>query len=94
MWYFSFLVMTVQKVRVRRGKLTIQLSDEMRGDLDLRDGDELHVSWEAGRIVVTPMAEAASPEDMEALDQVEQEFARGETLRIDDILHGLGRKAK
>lgn len=85
---------TVQKVKVRRGKLTIPVSDEMLGDLDLRDGDELQASCEAGQIVVTPMAEEASPEDMEALDQAEEEFARGETRRIDDILHGLGRQTK
>jgi antitoxin component of MazEF toxin-antitoxin module len=82
----------VQKVKVRGGKLTILLSDEMRGDLDLRDGDEVLVSYEAGRIVVTPTVEEALPGDMEALDQAEEEFARGETRRIDDILHGLGRK--
>jgi len=44
---------TVQKVKLRRGKLTIPLSDKMRADLDLRDGDELQVSREAGRIVLT-----------------------------------------
>jgi len=40
------------------------------------------------------MAEEPLPGDMEALDQAEEEFARGETRRIDDILHGLGRKTK
>jgi hypothetical protein len=84
----------VQKVQLRRGKLTIPLSDKMRADLDLRDGDELQASWEAGRIVLTPMAEEPLPGDLEALDQAEEEFARGETRRIDDILHGLGRKTK
>jgi hypothetical protein len=85
---------TVQKVKVRRGKLMIPLSDEMLAALGLRDGDALQVSCEAGRIVVTPMAEEALPGEMEALDQAEGEFARGETRHIDDILHGLGRKVK
>ena len=40
------------KVKVRRGALTIPAT--IRAALDVRDGDEIEVSNEGGRIVLTP----------------------------------------
>jgi AbrB family looped-hinge helix DNA binding protein len=82
------------KATVRRGKLTVPLPDEIRVKFDLHDGDELEVTTEGGRLVLTPVAEKALPGELEALDEAEQEFAEGKTRRLDDILHGLGRKVK
>jgi AbrB family looped-hinge helix DNA binding protein len=82
------------KATVRRGKLTIQLSANIRERLDVRDGDELEVTAEDGRIVLTPVHEEPLPGELEALDEAEREFAQGKTRRLDDILHGLGRKVK
>ncbi len=82
------------KATVRCGKLTIPLSDDVREKLDVRDGDELEVTSEGGRIVLTPVPEDPLPGELEALDQAEQEFAEGKTRRLDDILHGLGRKVR
>jgi AbrB family looped-hinge helix DNA binding protein len=81
------------KVTVRRGKLTIPLSADIREHLDVHDGDELEVTSEEGRIVLTRPAEEPLPGDLEALDEGEAEFARGQTRRLQDVLHGLGRKA-
>jgi AbrB family looped-hinge helix DNA binding protein len=82
------------KATVRRGKLTIPLADDIRETLGVHDGDELEVTTEGGRIVLTPMAEEPLPGELEALDEAEQEFAEGKIRRLDDILHGLGRKVK
>jgi hypothetical protein len=41
---------------------------------------------EAGRIMLTPSAEAPLPGEMEALDAAEAEFAQGKTHRLDDVL--------
>jgi bifunctional DNA-binding transcriptional regulator/antitoxin component of YhaV-PrlF toxin-antitoxin module len=82
------------KATVRRGKLTIPLSDDFREKLDVHDGDELEVTSEGGRIVLTPVAVEPMPGEFEALDEAEQEFAQGKTRRLDDILHGLGRKVR
>ena len=82
------------KATVRRGKLTIPLSDDARKKLDVHDGDELEVTSEGGRIVLTPVPEGPLPGELEALDEAEQEFAEGKTRRLDDILHGLGRKVR
>lgn len=82
------------KATVRRGKLTIPISDDIREKLDVHEGDELEVTSEGGRIVLTPIPEEPLPGEFEALDEAEQEFAEGKTRRLDDVLHGLGRKAK
>jgi AbrB family looped-hinge helix DNA binding protein len=82
------------KATVRRGRLTIPLPPEIREKFDVRDGDELEVTSEDGRIVLTPAAEDPLPGELEALDEAEAEFAQGKTRRLDDILHGLGRKTK
>jgi antitoxin component of MazEF toxin-antitoxin module len=79
---------------VRRGKLTISLSDEARRKLRVHDGDLLDVTSENGRIVLTPVAEQPLPDELEALDEAEQEFARGETRRLSDVLDDLRRKIK
>jgi hypothetical protein len=54
----------------------------------------MEVSAENGRIVLTPAAEEPLPGELEALDEAEAEFAQGKTHRLDDVLHGLGRKAQ
>lgn len=82
------------KATVRRGKLTIPLSDDFREKLDVNDGDELEVTSEDGRIVLTPVPEEPLPGELEALDEAERELAEGKTRRLDDILHGLGRKVR
>ncbi len=82
------------KATVRRGKLTVALPDEIRERFDVRDGDELDVTNEDGRLVLTPTAEEPLPGELEAIDKAEAEFARGKTRRLDDVLHGLGRKAR
>ena len=82
------------KATVRRGKLTIPLSDDVREKLDVHDCDELEVTSEGGRIVLTPVAVEPLPGELEALDETEQEFAEGKTRSLDDILHGLGRKVR
>jgi AbrB family looped-hinge helix DNA binding protein len=80
------------KVTVRHGKLSIPA--DMRERVGVHDGDELEVSSEAGRIVLTPLAEEPLPAELEALDEAEAEFGRGQTRRLSDVLHGLGGKTE
>lgn len=82
------------KATVRRGRLTIPLSADVLEKLDVHDDDELVVTSEGGRIVLTPAPEEPLPGEIEALDEAEQEFVEGKTRRLDDVLHGLGRKVK
>jgi len=84
----------VPKATVRRGKLTIPLSAEILAKVDVHDGDELEVTSEDGRIVLTRVPEEPLPGELEALDEAEREFAEGKTRRLDDVLHGMGRKIK
>jgi antitoxin component of MazEF toxin-antitoxin module len=79
---------TVAKLRVRGGKLTVTLPEEIRDEIAAHDGDEIDVRTENGRIVLTPTAEQPLPGEIEALDEAEAEFAQGKTRRLDDILHG------
>ena len=85
---------TVPKVHVRGDKLTVTLPVRIREKIAVHNGDEMEVSAEDGRIVLTPAAEAPLPGEMEALDEAEAEFAEGKTHRLDDVLHELGRKAQ
>ena len=82
------------KATVRRGKLTIPLSAEILAKADVRDGEELEVTSDDGRIVLTRVPEEPQPGEVEALDEGEQEFAEGKTCRLDDVFHGMGRKIK
>jgi AbrB family looped-hinge helix DNA binding protein len=82
------------KVHVRRDKLTITLPARIREKIAVRDGDEMEVSAEGGRIVLTPAAETPLPGELEAIREGEEEFAEGKTHRLDDVLHGLGGKAQ
>ena len=84
----------VPKATVRRGKLTIPLSGEILAKVDVRDGDELEVTSEDGRIVLTPVPEEPQPGELEALDEAERELMEGKTRRLDDVLYGMGRKIK
>ena len=72
------------KATVRRGKLTIPLSGEILAKVDLHDGDQLEVTSEDGRIVLTRVPEEPQPGDLEALDEAEREFAEGRTRRLDE----------
>ena len=84
----------VPKVHVEGDKLTVTLPARIRETIAVRDGDEMEISAEGGRIVLTPAAEEPLPGELEALDEAEAEFAQGKTHRLDDVLHGLGRKAQ
>lgn len=81
------------KAILRDGTLTVALPENIRKRLGVRDGDQLEVACEAGRLVVTLAAEQPLPGEIEALDEAEDNFAKGKTHRIEDVLHGLGRKA-
>jgi AbrB family looped-hinge helix DNA binding protein len=83
---------TMPKIEVRGDKLTVTLPARIREKIAVHDGDEMEVSAEGGRIVLTPAAEPL-PGELEALDEAEAEFAAGKTHRLDDVLNGLGRKA-
>ena len=82
------------KVHVRGDKLTVTIPAAIREAVTVHDGDEMEVSAEGGRIVLTRAAEAPLPGELEALDEAEAEFAQGKTHRLGDVLHGLGRKAR
>ena len=82
------------KIHVRGDKLTVTIPARIRDELAVHDGDEMEVSAEGGRIVLTPGAEEPLPGELEALDEAEAEFTQGKTHRLDDVLHGLGRKAQ
>jgi len=45
-------------------------------------------------VIGTARAEQASAREIEALDEADAEFAEGKTHRLDDVLHGLGRKTR
>src|SRR5712691_4559836 len=63
------------KVAVRRGKLTMPLSAAIREQFDVRDGDELEVTSENGRIVLTPVAERHPEIDAALAEALEDERA-------------------
>ncbi|MFZ3236186.1 MAG: AbrB/MazE/SpoVT family DNA-binding domain-containing protein [Stellaceae bacterium] len=47
------------KAQIRNGKLTVSIPENIREDLDVRDGDEVEISSEGGRIVLTPKEDPA-----------------------------------
>lgn len=47
------------KVHIRGGKLTVTLPAHIREEVAVHDGDEIEVSADAGRIVLTPKEELA-----------------------------------
>ena len=81
------------KVHVRGDKLTVTLPARIREKVAVRDGDEIEVTAEGGRIVLTP-TEALSPGDLEAIREAEREFTEGKTHRLDDVQHALGLPTK
>jgi antitoxin component of MazEF toxin-antitoxin module len=88
-------VQTMPKLHVRGGKLTVTIPQHIRGEIAAHDGEEIDMSTEEGRIVLTPAAEKPLSGELEALDEAEAEFAQGKTRRLDDILRGrVGRTAK
>lgn len=82
------------KVHVRGDKLTVTLPSRIRRKIGMRDGDEVEVTAEGGRIVLTPAAEEPLPGELEAIREGEEEFARGKTRRLDDVQHELGLPTK
>jgi antitoxin component of MazEF toxin-antitoxin module len=82
------------KAIVRDGKLTVTLPENIHERLGVHDGDELEITSEQGRLVLTVVAEKPLSGEIEALEEAEAEFAQGKTHRLDDVLHGLGRKAR
>lgn len=82
------------KIHVRGDKLTVTIPARIREKIAVHDGDEMEVSAEGGRIVLTPAAEEPLPGEMEALDEAEAEFAQSKTHRLDNVLHGLGHKTQ
>ncbi|MGH7058864.1 MAG: ribbon-helix-helix protein, CopG family [Stellaceae bacterium] len=48
------------------------------------------IRWYVGTVGSLPPAEDATAEEVEAIRQGEQEFARGETRRLEDVQHELG----
>lgn len=73
------------KVHVRGDKLTVTIPARIRKAVAVHDGDEMEVSAEGGRIVLTPAAEEPLPGEMEAIAEGEAEFDRGETKRLEDV---------
>jgi antitoxin component of MazEF toxin-antitoxin module len=82
------------KAIVRDGTLSVKLPQNIRDSFNVHDGDELNVTSEDGRLVLTLTPEQPEAADLEALEQAEAELAAGRTHRLDDILHGLGRKTR
>ena len=82
------------KMHVSGDTLTVTIPANVRDEIASHDGDEIEVSTEGGRIVLTLAAEEPLPGEMDAIDEAEAEFAQGTTHRLDDVLHGLGGKAK
>ena len=63
------------KVHVRGDKLTVTLPTRIREAVTVRDGDELEVSAEDGRIVLTPVAERHPEIDAALAEALEDEKA-------------------
>lgn len=82
------------KVHVRGDKLTVTIPARIRGKIAVRDGDEMEVTAESGRIVLTPAAEEPLPGELEAIREGEEEFAQGKTRRLDDVQNELGLPTK
>ncbi len=82
------------KLRVRGGKLTVTIPENIREEVAAHDGEEIEVSAEAGRIVLTMAVEEPLQGELEALDEAEEEFSLGKTRRLDDILHAEHRGKK
>ena len=82
------------KVHVRGDTLTVTLPSRIRQKIGMRDGDQVEVTAEGGRIVLTPAAEEPLPGELEAIREGEEEFARGGTRRLDDVQHELGLPTK
>ena len=64
----------------------------IREKIAVHDGDEMEVSAEGGRIVLTPAAEKPLPGELEAIHEGAEEFARGKTRRLDDVQHDIRRR--
>lgn len=59
------------KVQVDGDKLTVPIPERIRKAIAVHDGEEMEVTAEGGRIVLTPAAEEALPGELEALDEAE-----------------------
>ena len=63
------------KVHVRGDKLTVTIPARIREAVAVRDGDELEVTSEDGRIVLTPVAERHPEIDAGLAEALEDERA-------------------
>jgi metal-responsive CopG/Arc/MetJ family transcriptional regulator len=52
------------------------------------------VRWYVGAMRHLPPAEEALPDEAEAIDRAQQEFARGETVSLEDLQRELGLATK
>jgi metal-responsive CopG/Arc/MetJ family transcriptional regulator len=52
------------------------------------------IRWYVGAMRELPPAEEALPDEVEAIRLGEEEFARGECHRLEDVLYVLGRSTK
>jgi AbrB family looped-hinge helix DNA binding protein len=66
---------TMPKVHVRGDKLTVTIPARIREVVAVRDGDELEVTSEGGRIVLTPVAERHPEIDAALAEALEDERA-------------------
>jgi bifunctional DNA-binding transcriptional regulator/antitoxin component of YhaV-PrlF toxin-antitoxin module len=82
------------KAIVRDGTLSIALPKNIRDSFNVHDGDELDIASEDGRLVLTLAAEPPELDELAAIKQAEAELAADKTHRLDDVINGLGRKAR
>jgi len=66
---------TMPKVQVRGDKLTVTIPARIREAVSVHDGDELEVTSEGGRIVLTPVAERHPEIDAALAEALEDERA-------------------
>src|SRR5206468_411450 len=91
------------RTRTKRTAVATSLPQDELAELDrLRERQHLTraeavreaIRWYVGVMRQLPPAETALPDEIEAIRQGEEEFARGECRRLEDVLHALGRSAE
>jgi metal-responsive CopG/Arc/MetJ family transcriptional regulator len=85
--------------RIKKVVTTSLLQDELAEFDRLRKRQRLTraeavreaIRWYIGVMRQLPPAEEPTPDELEAIRQGEEEFARQECRRLEDVLHDLGR---